>query len=497
MICEAIRQLVEYSLKHEMIGEEERIYTTNLLLDLFGLKSYPDDIQELPQMELSEILSVMQDYACEHNLIGGGSITENDLFDTKIMNCCIPRPGEVISKFRQLAVKNIESATAYFYKLNQDSNYIRTDRIKKDQKWSVNTEYGEMDITINLSKPEKDPKAIAAAKNTVQSGYPKCQLCVENIGYAGNITHPARQNLRVIPLDLGGERWGFQYSPYVYYREHCIVFHYEHRPMKIDKNTFIRLFEFVKMFPHYFIGSNADLPIVGGSILTHDHFQGGNFEFAMARAPIEKQYKIKGFEDVEAGRICWPLSVIRLKCKNEKRLVEVGDFLLNRWRTYSDELISLHAETSGNSHNTITPIARIKDGVYELDLALRNNRTSEQYPLGIFHPHEELHHIKRENIGLIEVMGLAVLPARLKEEMELIKRFVLAGVDLRSDDRTAKHINWVESWLPRYPFIGDDNIDDIIQKEIGGVFVKVLECAGVFKRDKNGLEAFDRFMEQC
>ena len=360
-------------------------------------------------------------------------------------------------------------------------------------KWVTKTEYGDIDITINLSKPEKDPKAIAAAKLAKQSGYPKCQLCRENEGYAGRTNHPARENHRIIPITINGGQWGFQYSPYVYYNEHCIVFNGQHVPMKVERATFVKLFDFIKLFPHYFIGSNADLPIVGGSILSHDHFQGGNYEFAMAKAPVEREFMVKGYEDVKAGIVKWPLSVIRLSCADEKRIIDLADHILKAWRGYTDEAAYVFAETDGEPHNTITPIARKRGDMYELDLALRNNITTPECPLGLYHPHNELHHIKKENIGLIEVMGLAVLPSRLKEEMEILSDYIVNGKDIRSNEKIEKHADWVDEFRPKYPIISAENVDAVLKEEIGIVFKKVLEDAGVFKRDAKGQAAFDRF----
>lgn len=422
------------------------------------------------------------------------SIGYRDLFDTKIMNCLVPRPAQVQREFWENYKESPEKATAYFYKLSQDSDYIRRYRVKKDMKWKVDSPYGEIDITINLSKPEKDPKAIAAAKNAKATTYPKCQLCVENEGYAGRLDHPARENHRIIPITINESEWGFQYSPYVYYNEHCIVFNGQHVPMKIDRAAFVKLFDFVKQFPHYFLGSNADLPIVGGSILSHDHFQGGHYTFAMAKAPIEKSVVIPGYEDVEAGIVKWPLSVLRIRHKDETRLIDLADHVLQAWRGYTDEKAFIYAETNGEPHNTITPIARMKDGMYELDLTLRNNITTKEHPMGVYHPHAQYHHIKKENIGLIEVMGLAVLPARLKEEMELLKEYILEGKDIRSCEKIEKHADWAETFLKQYDDINADNIDEIIQKEIGIVFTKVLEDAGVYKCTEEGREAFLRFI---
>ena len=387
-----------------------------------------------------------------------------------------------------------EAATDYYYKLSQDSDYIRRYRVKKDWKWTVDSPYGEIDITINLSKPEKDPKAIAAAKNAKASSYPKCLLCVENEGYAGRVNHPARENHRIMPITVNDSAWGFQYSPYVYYNEHCIVFNGKHTPMKIEKETFMKLFDFVKLFPHYFLGSNADLPIVGGSILSHDHFQGGHYTFAMAKAPIEKHFEVKGFEDVESGIVKWPLSVIRLRSKDEKRLIELGTHILDAWRGYTDEEAFVFAETDGEPHNTITPIARKVGEIYELDLTLRNNITTEEHPLGLYHPHAEYHNIKKENIGLIEVMGLAVLPSRLKQELETLAEYIVEGKDISENEMIEKHTKWVEKFLTKYDTITKENVMDILKEEVGIVFTKVLEDAGVYKCTEEGRTAFARFL---
>ena len=405
-----------------------------------------------------------------------------------------PKPSQVIKEFRTYYEESPKKATEFFYEFSQDTNYIRRDRVKKDMKWKVNSPYGEIDITINLSKPEKDPKAIAAAKNAKQSSYPKCQLCMENEGYAGRINHPARQNHRIMPLTINNSKWGFQYSPYVYYNEHCIVFNGQHVPMKIDKVAFTKLFDFVKQFPHYFLGSNADLPIVGGSILTHDHFQGGHYEFAMERAKIEKEFTIPGYEDVKAGIVHWPLSVIRIQSKDEKRLIELADYILKKWRGYTDKEAYIFAETDGGPHNTITPIARKKGDMYELDLTLRNNITTKECPLGLYHPHNEYHHIKKENIGLIEVMGLAVLPSRLKGEMEHLSECLVKGEDIRQHEDLKKHASWVDEIKEKYQDINKENVEDILKEEIGQVFVKVLEDAGVYKCNEEGRKAFDRFI---
>ena len=492
MLSEQIAALVQYGISSGLLPECEKIYTTNLLLDLFGEDEYTEP-ETVPEESLENILKHLLDEACRRGIIED-SITYRDLFDTKIMNCLTPRPSQVQQTFWQKYQESPKAATDYFYKLSQDSDYIRRYRVCKDQKWKVDSEYGEIDITINLSKPEKDPKAIAAARNSKTAAYPKCQLCMENEGYAGRVNHPARENHRIIPITINGSRWGFQYSPYVYYNEHCIVLNGEHVPMKIDRAAFMKLFDFVRQFPHYFLGSNADLPIVGGSILSHDHFQGGNYTFAMAKAPIEIPVTIPGYEDVESGILKWPLSVLRIRHKDPERLIDLADHVLQEWRNYTDADAFIFAETDGEPHNTITPIARRKGDMYELDLTLRNNITTEEHPLGVFHPHAELHHIKKENIGLIEVMGLAVLPSRLKAEMAELKKFILAGKDPASDETLAKHADWVKAFLPRYSSVTEENIEHILQQEIGKVFVKVLEDAGVYKCTKEGRDAFLKFV---
>ena len=509
MIQESIKRLVQYGLNTNLIEPEDAVYTTNRLLELFA----PDDMEEdadcpkaadqstpaktLPVANkdaLPEILANMLAYAAQKGLLKDDSIVYRDLLDTKIMGLLVPRPSEVIRKFYTLyREESPQAATAYFYELSQNSNYIRRDRIARDEKWVVETEYGDLDITINLSKPEKDPKAIAAAKNAPQSGYPKCLLCRENEGYAGRVNHPARQNHRIIPVTINGSSWGFQYSPYVYYNEHCIVFNGEHVPMKIERATFCKLFDFVKQFPHYFVGSNADLPIVGGSILSHDHFQGGHYTFAMEKAAVEETFQVAGFEDVQAGIVKWPMSVIRLSGKDTDRIIALADKILHHWRAYTDEAAFIFAETDGEPHNTITPIARKRGENFELDLVLRNNITTKEHPLGVYHPHAKLHHIKKENIGLIEVMGLAVLPARLKTELAALKKAILAGEDLRASEILAPHADWAEEFLPKYT-VTEDNIDDILKKEVGLVFAQVLTDAGVYKRTPEGKTAFRRFL---
>lgn len=492
MLSEQIAALVQYGISTGLVPECEKIYTTNLLLDLF----HEDDYEEpavIPEEDLETILKELLDEACRRELIPD-STSYRDLFDTRLMNCLVPRPAQVQQTFQEAYNRSPKEATDYFYKLSQDSDYIRRYRVCKDQKWKVPSEYGEIDITINLSKPEKDPKAIAAARSAKASSYPKCLLCMENEGYAGRVNHPARENHRIIPITINDSRWGFQYSPYVYYNEHCIVFNGEHTPMKIDRAAFTKLFDFVKQFPHYFLGSNADLPIVGGSILSHDHFQGGCYTFAMAKAPVEIPVTIPGYEDVEAGIVKWPLSVLRIRHKDEQRLIDLADHVLQAWRGYTDEAAFIYAYTDGEPHNTITPIARKVGDTYELDLTLRNNITTEEHPLGVYHPHAELHHIKKENIGLIEVMGLAVLPSRLKDEMSLLKEYILSGRDVASNEALQKHADWVAEFLPKYDSITEDNVDSILRQEIGHVFVKVLEDAGVYKCTEEGREAFLKFI---
>ena len=494
MIFNSIKKLVTYGLETGLITEEDRIFTTNELLELLNLDEYEEPEETYTDVELESTLAEILDYACENGLLED-SIVYRDLFDTRIMGLLTPRPHEVIRTFQNLYAKSPKEATDAYYKFSQDTDYIRRYRIARDRKWVTSTPYGELDITINLSKPEKDPKAIAAAKAAKQSGYPKCQLCMENIGYRGRTNHPARQNHRVMPITVNGKPWGFQYSPYVYYNEHCIVFNSQHTPMKIERGTFAKLLDFVRQFPHYFVGSNADLPIVGGSILSHDHFQGGNYEFAMAKAPIEASFTIKGYEDITAGIVKWPMSVIRLQHAEPDRLVDLADHILELWRGYTDKDAFIFAETDGEPHNTITPIARKRGEIFELDLVLRNNITTEEHPLGVYHPHAELHHIKKENIGLIEVMGLAVLPARLKPELELLAEYMVSGKDIRSNETLEKHADWVEEFLPKYGTITQENVMDIIQEEVGIVFMKVLECAGVYKCDEKGRKDFRKFID--
>lgn len=494
MLSENIYRLVRYGIETGLTPECEKNYTINLLLELFKEDDYIEPEDDGTQPDLETILKMLLDEVVAREIIPD-SIVYRDLFDTKLMNCLMPRPAQVQKEFWKRYEKSPKEATDYYYRLSQDSDYIRRYRIKKDRKWVVESDYGDIDITINLSKPEKDPKAIAAAKNAKTVSYPKCQLCAENEGYAGRADHPARENHRVIPITINDSPWGFQYSPYVYYNEHCIVFNQKHTPMKINRETFVKLFDFIKLFPHYFIGSNADLPIVGGSILSHDHFQGGNYTFAMAKAPMEKSLIIPGFEDVEAGIVKWPLSVLRIRHRDEKRLIDLAVHVLEAWRQYTDEAAFIFAETDGEPHNTITPIARKRGELFELDLTLRNNITTEEHPLGVYHPHAEYHHIKKENIGLIEVMGLAVLPSRLKEELELLEEYILEGRDVASNEKIEKHAAWVAGFLPKYERIDRENIKEILQKEVGIVFTHVLEDAGVYKCTDEGRKAFMRFVE--
>ncbi len=487
-----IKAVVEYAVKTGLIDEADKTYCINGIIALFGKNDFDADAP-LAEGGIEELLDSLCDDAVEMGLIDSGSVSR-DLFDTKIMGVLTPRPSEVIKKFRELYEENPESATDWYYKFSGDTNYIRRGRIAKILKWQQTGEYGTIDITVNLSKPEKDPKAIAAAKNMPQVGYPKCMLCRECEGYNGRIDFPARQNHRIIPITINNSKWFMQYSPYVYYNEHCIVFNGEHTPMTINKSAFSKLLEFVTVFPHYFLGSNADLPIVGGSILSHEHFQGGKYEFAMERAPIEKELAFEGFSDVKAGIVKWPMSTIRLQSENKESLVELADKILLKWRSYTDEDAFIFAKTGDTAHNTITPIARRRGEMFELDLVLRNNITTEDHPLGVYHPHSELHHIKKENIGLIEVMGLAVLPPRLKDELEAVEKAILSKADLRADALTKEHADWVESFINNYEFT-EKNTMDILKDEVGKVFATVLEHAGVYKRTEEGMKAFIRFVE--
>lgn len=493
---QAIAKLIAYALEKQLIQPEEKNWAVNTLLEMLELDGCA--LPEIPvgeQIDLPAVMDALLDDAYERGVLKENSIVYRDLFDTRLMGALTPRPAQVIEKFNTLYRQSPKEATDWYYRFSQDTNYIRRDRIARDVQWKTMTEYGELDITINLSKPEKDPKAIAAARNLPASNYPRCQLCAENEGYAGRVNHPARQNHRIVPITINGSPWFLQYSPYVYYNEHCICLNREHVPMKIDRACFGKLLDFVRQFPHYFVGSNADLPIVGGSILAHDHFQGGHYTFAMEKAPVETPVCFAGFDDVQAGIVKWPMSVIRLNGEDPQRLIDLADRILTSWRGYTDREAMILAETDGEPHNTITPIARRRGECYELDLVLRNNLTTEEHPLGLYHPHAELHHIKKENIGLIEVMGLAVLPARLKAELAAVAEKLADGSDLRADELTASHADWAEAFAKNYT-ITKDNAMEIVQKETGLVFAKVLEHAGVYKRTPEGKEAFLRFIEQ-
>ena len=485
-----IDSLVSYAMNKGLALPEDHVVVTNKLLEILQLDSYePSD--EVQTEELEEILAGLLDYACEKGICED-NIVARDLFDTKLMGALTPMPREVIAIFKELYEKDPVAATDWYYKFSCDTDYIRRYRIAKDMRWKYDSQYGQIDITINLSKPEKNPKAIAAAKLAPQSGYPKCLLCVENEGYAGRMNHPARQNHRIIPMTIAGSQWKMQYSPYVYYNEHCIVFNSQHIPMKIDRSAFAKLLDFVSIFPHYFVGSNADLPIVGGSILSHEHFQGGHYTFAMETAPVEKAVAFAGYEDITAGIVKWPMSVIRLTGADPVRLADLAEKILVTWRAYSDPTATIFAETDGEPHNTITPIARRRGQDYELDLVLRNNLTSDEHPLGVFHPHADKHHIKKENIGLIEVMGLAVLPSRLKQELYDLKDAILAGKDIAADPVLGKHADWVKAMDETFT---QENTLDILMRETGKVFAAVLEDAGVYKCTDEGRAAFLRFVD--
>jgi len=494
MINEAISKLVTYALRCGLVEECETMWAINTILDVLQLDSYTDPQKEWGDIALHEVLDTLLDDAYARGVLKENSVVYRDLFDTELMGRLTPRPAQVIGKFEALYRESPQKATDWYYQLSQNTNYIRRDRIAKDMLWHTETDYGTLDISINLSKPEKDPKAIAAARDLPASNYPRCQLCAENEGYAGRVNHPARQNHRIVPITIHDAPWFLQYSPYVYYNEHCICLSGEHTPMKIDRACFGKLLDFVRQFPHYFVGSNADLPIVGGSILAHDHFQGGRYTFAMEKAPVETTFTFAGFEDVQAGIVKWPMSVIRIACPDPDRLVDLADKILAAWRGYTDAEAMILAETDGEPHNTITPIARKRGDNFELDLVLRNNLTTGAHPLGLYHPHAELHHIKKENIGLIEVMGLAILPARLKEELAAVATCLVTGADLRGSDLTAKHADWADGFREKYTFTAENALD-IVQQETGYVFAKVLEHAGVYKRTEEGKKAFMRFVE--
>lgn len=491
MICKAVQGLIDHSVSSGLITEEDYFVVRNMIMDMLKLSDWEDcgSMEGTPE----EILNIITDYACENRIIENTAV-QRDLFDTKIMGAVTPMPREVKEKFFSLYNSSPEKATDWCYQFCKDLNYVRADRIAKDLKWTYESEYGTLDITINRSKPEKDPRDIAAAKSQKKTLYPKCQLCAENMGFAGHMNHPARQNLRPVPLNIAGENWYLQYSPYGYYNEHCIVFNSEHTPMVIDASVFDKLFDFIEQFPHYFVGSNADLPIVGGSILTHEHFQGGRYCFAMENAPVEQKFFLKDFPEVYAGTVKWPMSVIRVSSADRRSLAGACDYILKKWRIHTDTEANIFSETEGIPHNTITPIARIRDGVFECDLVLRNNLTTEERPLGIYHPNPSLHHIKKENIGLIEVMGLAVLPSRLAEELEVLREKMLSGADLREDSRTSPHADWAEQILLSHPEFNEKNAEDILRFETGRVFEQVLCDAGVFKRTPEGQAAFKHFI---
>ena len=493
MLDSYLSALCQYAVRTGLIQTDDVVCCRNALLEALALDSF-DEAAAPAEAPLAELLQTLTDDAVSRGVCPDNQ-TARDLFDTKLMGVLTPRPHEVRTSFRTLYEVSPREATDWFYRFSQDTNYIRRDRIAKDKKWTYTCEYGTLDITINLSKPEKDPRAIAAAKNAPQSGYPKCALCAENEGYAGRMNHPARQNHRIIPLQLDGGDWYLQYSPYVYYNEHCIVFNGEHTPMVINDSRFRKLFDFISQFPHYIIGSNADLPIVGGSILTHEHFQGGRYSFALNRAEVERKFIVNGFDDVECGIVKWPMSVVRLTGKNKDSIISLSSYILKSWRAYTDADVGIIAETDGEIHNTITPIAFTKDGKFVIDLVLRNNITSEEHPLGVFHPHANLHHIKKENIGLIEVMGLAVLPSRLKDEMAILKDAILNHKDVSEIPKISKHSEWVNEFVSQYDEINENNVDSIIQNEIGKVFLNVLLDAGVFKRTPEGQKAFDKFIK--
>ena len=494
MVYRLIDELVCYGLNNQLVDAADEVYVKNRLLELFELEAYETSDFSGEVRPVNEILEDLMKIAYETGILEDDTITLKDLFDTKIMGILTPAPSVVQRTFAEKYAVSPVEATNYYYEFSKATNYIRKDRIAKDEKWVTETEYGPIDITINLSKPEKDPRDIAKAGKAKASGYPACLLCKENEGFAGHFNHPARQNHRIIPMTLDGDDYYLQYSPYVYYNEHCIIFNIQHTPMKIDKAVFRKLLGFVEQFPHYTAGSNADLPIVGGSILSHDHFQGGNYTFAMAKAPYEKTFTMKAWPNVTAGIVKWPMSVIRLQGENLKDIADAADHILRTWRGYTDEEAFIFSETDGTPHNTITPIARMRGDLLELDLVLRNNITTEEHPMGVYHPHSQYHHIKKENIGLIEFMGLAVLPARLKKEMAVLESAILQGSNIREDEVLAKHADWAEKWMAENE-VTAENIHGIVQDEIGKVFSKVLECAGVYKRTEEGMKAFERFIE--
>ncbi len=493
MIFETVQELVNYAINNELISSEDEYVVRNSILDVLKLNEWNTPVITNGERSIDEILKEITDYACENGIIEDTAVWR-DLFDTRIMGVLTPMTHEVNKTFREHYSESPESATKWYYDFSQKLNYVRAGRIAKDLKWTYDSDFGVLDITINRSKPEKDPKDIAAAKNAVTSKYPKCQLCAENAGFAGSLTHPARQNLRPIPLKVGGENWFIQYSPYGYYNEHCIVFNENHVPMKIDESVFDKLFDILDLLPHYFVGSNADLPIVGGSILSHEHFQGGNYIFAMEKAPVEKDFVLSEFPNVNTGILKWPMSVIRLKSTDRKELAAACNYVLENWREYSDPSVGIYAYTDEVPHNTVTPISRMNGEFYECDLVLRNNLTTDERPLGVFHPNESLHHIKKENIGLIEVMGLAVLPSRLAVELEELKTAMLNNADIENDPKICSHAEWAKEVLIKHPEFSADNADEVLKLEVGSVFEKVLLDAGVFKRNENGKNAFERFI---
>ncbi len=494
MICNAIQKLIDYAFKNELITKYDIYVVRNQLMEALNLTDWKETDSEYSNETIDEILKPLIEYTCENNIIGD-TANSRDLFDTKLMGILTPMPREVVSEFNKRYAVNPKEATDWYYDFSKKLNYVRAGRIEKDLKWTYDCEYGTLDITINCSKPEKDPRDIAAAKMQKSAAYPKCQLCPENAGFAGHATHPARQNLRPVPITVNNEKWQLQYSPYGYYNEHCIFFNEKHTPMKIDSTVFEKLFDIVDFLPHYVVGSNADLPIVGGSILTHEHFQGGNYSFAMAKAPVETEFEIKTFPDVKAGIVKWPVSVIRVASEDRKHLSECCTYILKKWRNYSDKNVGIYAFTDNTPHNTITPIARKKNDIYECDLVLRNNITSDERPMGVFHPNPSLHHIKKENIGLIEVMGLAVLPSRLAKEIALLEEAMLNGENLYGIPELTQHADWANKILAEYPYFNKTNAGAILRQEIGKVFLEVLEDAGVFKRNAEGKEAFGRFVK--
>ena len=496
MICRAIKDLLDYGIKNELITEDDEIVVRNSIMDILKLGDWSEEgcESQIETCSIEAILAPIVDYACEKGIIAD-TTNSRDLFDTKIMGLLTAMPREVIKEFKSRYSEDPKEATDWYYGYSKKTNYVRAERIARDLVWTYDSEYGTLDITINRSKPEKDPRDIAAAKLQKASSYPKCQLCSENAGFAGHATHPARQNLRPIPIVVNNEKWELQYSPYGYYNEHCIVFNSKHIPMKIDHSVFLKLFDIVDVFPHYFVGSNADLPIVGGSILSHEHFQGGGYTFAMEKAEIEREFAIDGYPDVKAGIVKWPMSVIRVSSQNRVELANCCNLVLENWRSYSDPDVNVFHETDGVPHNTITPIARKKGNTYVCDLVLRNNLTTEERPLGLFHPNPSLHHIKKENIGLIEVMGLAVLPARLANEITVLEKAILEGKDLDVIPEAMAHADWARKVLENHPELSHDNVRRILEQEIGKVFLEVLKDAGVFKRNEEGQRAFDRFIK--